>query len=42
MTGILNSARAELLRLRKWPAVWVTVGAWLAMSAMFGYIFNYV
>jgi ABC-2 type transport system permease protein len=42
MTAILNSTKAELLRLRKWPAVWVTVGAWLALAAMFGYIFNYV
>jgi ABC-2 type transport system permease protein len=42
MTAILNSTRAELLRLRKWPAVWVTVGAWLALAAMFGYVFNYV
>jgi ABC-2 type transport system permease protein len=39
---VLNSTRAELLRLRKWPAVWVTIGAWLAMNAMFGYIFDYV
>jgi hypothetical protein len=40
--AVLHSARADLLRLRKWPAVWVTVGAWLTMNAMFGYIFNYV
>jgi ABC-type transport system involved in multi-copper enzyme maturation permease subunit len=39
---VLHSTRAELLRLRKWPAVWVTVGAWLTMNAMFGYIFDYV
>ena len=26
---VLRSTRAELLRLRKWPAVWVTLGAWL-------------
>jgi len=39
---VLHSLRAELLRLRKWPAVWVTVGAWLTMNAMFGYVFNYV
>jgi ABC-2 type transport system permease protein len=38
----LASANAELLRLRKWPAVWVTIGAWLALTAMFGYLFNYV
>jgi len=42
MTGIVNSTRAELLRLHKWPAVWVTVGTWLALTAMFGYVFNYV
>jgi ABC-2 type transport system permease protein len=36
------SMRAELLRLRKWPAVWVTVGAWLFLAALFGYLFNYV
>ena len=39
---VLNSTRAEVLRLRKWPAVWVTIGAWLTMNAMFGYIFDYV
>jgi len=39
---VLNSTRADLLRLRKWPAVWVTIGAWLTMNAMFGYIFDYV
>jgi ABC-2 type transport system permease protein len=38
----LDSTRADLLRLRKWPAVWVTIGAWLTMNAMFGYIFDYV
>jgi len=47
MTTILNnpvlrSTHAELLRLRKWPAVWVTLAAWLALAAMFGYLFNYL
>lgn len=42
MTGMIASTKAELLRLRKWPAVWVTIGAWLALSLMFGYAFNYV
>ncbi|RNL66293.1 ABC transporter permease [Nocardioides marmoriginsengisoli] len=37
-----RSTRAELLRLRKWPAVWVTIGSWLAMNAMFAYLFNYL
>lgn len=39
---VLGSMRADLLRLRKWPAVWVVVGAWLALNAMFAYLFNYV
>ena len=39
---VLRSTRAELLRLRRWPAVWVTLGAWLALAAMFGYLFNYL
>jgi len=42
MAAILASTRAELLRLRKWPAVWVTIGAWLALAAMFGYLFDYI
>ena len=42
MNDLINSTRAELLRLRKWPAVWVTIGAWMAMALMFGYLFNYI
>jgi ABC-2 type transport system permease protein len=42
MTATISSTRAELLRLRKWPAVWVTIGAWMALTAMFGYLFNYL
>ncbi|GGR42020.1 hypothetical protein J2S40_001619 [Nocardioides luteus] len=42
MNALVNSTRAELLRLRKWSAVWVIVGAWLALSLSFGYVFNYV
>ena len=42
MTAVISSTRAELLRLRKWPAVWVTLGAWMALTAMFGYLFNYL
>lgn len=40
--ALLRSARAELLRLRRWPAVWVVVMAWLTLNAMFGYVFGYV
>ncbi|MEU6137676.1 ABC transporter permease [Nocardioides sp. NPDC047086] len=42
MTALINSTRAEILRLRKWSAIWVIVGAWLALSLSFGYVFNYV
>ncbi|WP_310964788.1 ABC transporter permease [Nocardioides terrisoli] len=39
---LIASVDAELYRIRKWPAVWVTLGAWLLLSALFGYVFNYV
>jgi ABC-type transport system involved in multi-copper enzyme maturation permease subunit len=42
MNAILRSTRAELLRLRRWPAVWVTLGAWTALALMFGYVFGYL
>ena len=42
MNATIASTNAELLRLRKWPAVWVTIGAWLALTVMFGYLFSYV
>jgi ABC-2 type transport system permease protein len=42
MTALTRSLSAELFRLRRWPAVWVTVTAWLLLNAMFGYIFSYV
>ena len=42
MNAWMNSTRAELLRLRKWPAVWVTIGAWMTLTAMFGYLFSYL
>lgn len=42
MTAWVRSTRAELLRMRKWPAVWILVGAWLALNATFGYLFNYI
>ena len=42
LTDLTNSTKAELLRQRKWPAVWVTLGAWVALSLMFGYLFSYL
>jgi ABC-2 type transport system permease protein len=42
MNSLIRPVHAELFRLRKWPAFWVIVAAWLLMNAMFGYIFNFV
>lgn len=42
LRSVRRSAGAELLRLRKWPAVWVIIGAWFVLSTLFGYVFNYV
>lgn len=42
VSGLLRATRAELLRMRRWPALWVTVSAWLVLTALFGYVFNYV
>jgi ABC-2 type transport system permease protein len=36
------SARAELLRLGKWPATWVIIGVWLLLNVFFGYILDYL
>jgi ABC-2 type transport system permease protein len=42
MSTVTRSVRAELFRLRRWPAFWVTVTAWLLLNAMFGYVFSFV
>ncbi|HZY28806.1 MAG: ABC transporter permease [Jiangellaceae bacterium] len=42
MNALIASTRAELLRLRKWPAMWVTVGVWLVLNLTFGYLFTYI
>jgi hypothetical protein len=40
--GLARSTRAELLRLRKWPALWLTIGVELLLNLLFIYVFNYV
>lgn len=39
---VLRSTRAELLRLRKWPALWTTIGVELLLNVLFLYVFNFV
>jgi ABC-2 type transport system permease protein len=41
-TAVLRSARAEMLRLRRWPALWITVLAELLLNLLFGYVFGYI
>jgi ABC-type transport system involved in multi-copper enzyme maturation permease subunit len=40
--GTLASLRAEALKLRKRPAVWVLALVWVALMALFGYLLTYV
>lgn len=41
-TDLVASARAELLRLRKWPAFWIVLGTWILLNLTFAYLFNYL
>ncbi|HEV2781663.1 MAG TPA: ABC transporter permease [Actinophytocola sp.] len=42
MTALVSSTRAELLRLRLWPALWVMLGIWVLLNLTFGYVFPYL
>jgi ABC-2 type transport system permease protein len=42
MTELIASTRAELLRLRRWPAVWVLLGVWVVLDVTFGYVFDWI
>jgi ABC-2 type transport system permease protein len=42
LRAVARSTRAELLRLRKWPALWLTIVVELLLNVLFIYIFNYV
>jgi ABC-2 type transport system permease protein len=42
LRGVARSTRAELLRLGKWPALWLTIGVELLLNVLFIYVFNYV
>ncbi|MEU1998571.1 ABC transporter permease [Nocardia gamkensis] len=36
------STKAEMLRLRKWPAFGILLGTWLLLNLTFAYLFNYL
>jgi ABC-2 type transport system permease protein len=42
MTGLVASTRAELLRLRRWPSLWVLLIVWVLLSVSFGYVFDWI
>jgi hypothetical protein len=42
MTALIAGTRAELLRLRRWPALWVLLGLWVTLNVSFGYVFDYI
>jgi len=42
MSALVASTRAELLRLRKWPAVWIMLGIWTLLNLTFAYVFPYL
>ncbi|WP_433524315.1 ABC transporter permease subunit [Nocardia pseudovaccinii] len=39
---LMASTRAEMLRLRKWPAFWIILGTWILLNLTFAYLFNYL
>jgi ABC-2 type transport system permease protein len=42
MNTLTRSVHAELFRIRRWPAFWVILAAWLLLNALFSYVFNFV
>ncbi|SDY61651.1 ABC-type transport system involved in multi-copper enzyme maturation, permease component [Geodermatophilus africanus] len=42
MTALIRSTRGELLRLYRWPALWVLAATWLTLNVVFGYVFDYI
>lgn len=39
---LVDTTRAELRRLLRWPATWVLAGVWLLLNALFGYVFDWI
>ncbi|WP_159841938.1 ABC transporter permease subunit [Nocardia sp. CY41] len=39
---LVASTKAEMLRMRKWPAFWIVLGTWLLLNLTFAYLFNYL
>lgn len=39
---LVDTTRAELRRILRWPATWVLAGVWLLLNALFGYVFDWI
>jgi ABC-2 type transport system permease protein len=42
VNGLAAATRAEVLRLRRWPATWVLTAVWFALNLAFVYVFPYI
>ncbi|WP_324197711.1 ABC transporter permease [Nocardia abscessus] len=42
LRDLIASTKAEMLRLRKWPAFWIILGTWILLNLTFAYLFNYL
>jgi ABC-2 type transport system permease protein len=42
LTAPIASVRADLLRMRRWPTVWVLVAVWTTMQVTFSFAFPYI
>jgi len=42
MNDLTASTRAELIRMRRWPAVWAVSGVWFLLVILFVFVFNYI
>jgi hypothetical protein len=40
--ALLDSTRAELRRLLRWPATWVLGGVWITLNILFTYVFDWI
>jgi ABC-type transport system involved in multi-copper enzyme maturation permease subunit len=40
--ALLDTTRAELRRLLRWPATWVLGGVWIALNILFTYVFDWI
>ena len=39
---LIDTTRAELRRILRWPATWVLTGVWLTLNLLFGYVFDWI